>query len=43
MTLAQLIQFFDARIVASWSPAEWAVVLAKIKANRGRYGMGQWV
>ena len=43
MTLARLIQFFDARIIASWSPAEWAVVLEKIKANRGRYGMGQWV
>lgn len=41
--LDMLIQFFDARIIASWSPAEWAVVLAKIKANRGRYGMGQWV
>ena len=43
MTLAQLIQFFDARIIASWSPAEWSVALEKIKANRGRYGMGQWV
>jgi hypothetical protein len=38
-----LVQLFDARIIASWSPAEWAVVLEKIKANRGRYGMGQWV
>jgi hypothetical protein len=43
VTFAQLIQFFDARIIASWSPAEWAVVLEKIKANSGRYGMGQWV
>lgn len=42
MTLAQLIKFFDAKVIASWSPAEWAVVLAKIKANRGRFGMGQW-
>ena len=42
MTLAQLIKFFDAKVIASWSPAEWAVVLAKIRANRGRYGLGQW-
>jgi hypothetical protein len=43
MTLAQLIAFFDARIIASWTPAEWAVVLEKIKRTPGRYGMGQWV
>ena len=42
MTLAQLIQFFDARIIASWSPAEWAVVLEKIKRTPMRYGLGQW-
>jgi len=42
MTLAQLIKFFDAKVIASWSPAGWAVVLAKIKANRGRFGLGQW-
>lgn len=43
MTLAQLIKFFDARIIASWSPAEWAVVLEKIKRTPMRYGLGQWV
>ena len=43
MSLAQLIKFFDARIIASWTPQEWAGVLEQIKANRGRYGMGQWV
>lgn len=43
MTLPQLIQFFSARIIGSWTPAEWAVVLEQIKKNRGRYGMGQWV
>ena len=42
MTLGQLIAFFDAQVIASYTPAEWAVVLEKIKKNRGRYGMGQW-
>jgi len=43
MTLHQLISFFSARIIASWTPEEWAGVLEQIKANRMRYGMGQWV
>lgn len=43
MTLPQLISFFSARIIASWTMEEWAGVLAQIKANRMRYGMGQWV
>ena len=43
MSLSQIIKFWDARIVASWTPEEWAVVLVQIKANRMRYGMGQWV
>ena len=43
MTLPQLIKIFDAKVIASWTPAEWAMVLEKIKANRGRYGIGQWV
>ena len=42
MTLPQLIKFFDARVIASWTPEEWTGVLEQIKANRGRYGMGQW-
>ena len=42
MSLPQLIKFFDARIIASWTQEDWAVVLGKIKANRGRYGIGQW-
>jgi hypothetical protein len=43
MTLPQLISFFSARIIASWTMDEWAGVLDQIKANRGRYGIGQWV
>ena len=43
MTLQDLISFFSARIIASWTPEEWAGVLEQIQKNRGRYGMGQWV
>jgi hypothetical protein len=43
MTLPQLISFFSARIIGSWTMEEWAGVLDQIKANRMRYGMGQWV
>ena len=43
MSLDQLISFWDARIIASWTPEEWAGVLEQTKANRMRYGMGQWV
>ena len=43
MTLPQLISFFSARIIGSWTMEEWAGVLDQIKANRMRYGIGQWV
>jgi hypothetical protein len=42
MNLAQLIAFLDARIIGTWSMEEWAEVVAKIRANRGRFGIGQW-
>ena len=42
MTLAQLIQFFSARIIGTWSMEEWAEIVVQIKANRGRFGIGQW-
>jgi len=42
MTLPQLITFFDARIIGIWSMEEWEEVVAKIRANRGRFGIGQW-
>ena len=41
--MSQLIKFFDARIIGSWTPEEWTCVLEQIKANRMRYGMVQWV
>jgi len=42
MTLQDLISFFSARIIGSWTMEEWAAVLEKIKKNPMRYGMGQW-
>jgi hypothetical protein len=42
VSLDQLIEFFDARIIGTWSMEEWAEVVAKIRANRGRFGIGQW-
>jgi len=42
VTLPQLIALFDARIIGSWSMEEWADVVEKIRANRGRFGIGQW-
>lgn len=42
MSLSQVIQFFDARIIGTWSMEEWSEIVVKIKANRGRFGIGQW-
>jgi len=42
MTLAQLIKLFDARIIGTWSMKEWAEIVEKIRANRSRFGIGQW-
>jgi len=42
MTLAQLIELFDARIVATYTPAQYARECARAKADRVRWGMGQW-
>lgn len=42
MSLDQLIKFFFARIIGTWSMEEWAEIVVKIKANRGRFGIGQW-
>jgi hypothetical protein len=42
MTLDQLIELFDARIVATYTPAQYAKECARAKADRVRWGMGQW-
>jgi len=42
MNLSQLITFFEARIIGTWSMEEWAEIVGKIRANRSRFGIGQW-
>jgi len=42
VSLAQLIELFDARIVATYTPAQYARERARAKADRVRWGMGQW-
>lgn len=42
MNLAQLIELFDARIVATYTPAQYAKECARAKADRVRWGIGQW-
>ena len=42
MTLAQLIELFDARIVATYTPAQYRKECARAKADRVRWGIGQW-
>ena len=43
MTLAQLIAFFDGRIVGSYTPEQYAECVREARANRMRWGIGQWV
>ena len=42
MTLTQLIELFDARIVATYTPEQYADAVTAARANRHRWGMGQW-
>lgn len=42
MTLTQLIELFDARIVATYTPAQYRKECLRARADRVRWGMGQW-
>ena len=42
MSLQDILTMFSARIIGTWSMDEWADVVEKIRANRGRFGIGQW-
>ena len=42
MTLAQLIELFDARIVATYTPAQYRKECLRARADRVRWGIGQW-
>jgi hypothetical protein len=42
MTLAQLIELFDARIICTYTPEQYAKQVIIARNNRMRWGMGQW-
>jgi hypothetical protein len=42
MTLAKLIELFNARVIGSYTPAQYAQQVIVARANRMRWGMGQW-
>jgi hypothetical protein len=42
MTLAQLIKLFSARVIGTYTPEQYANCVLKARANRMRWGMGQW-
>jgi hypothetical protein len=42
MTLAQLIKLFDARIIGTYTPEQYANAVRVARADRMRWGMGQW-
>jgi hypothetical protein len=42
MTLAQLIELFDARIVGTYTMEQYAEQVIVARNNRMRWGMGQW-
>jgi hypothetical protein len=42
MSLAQLLTFFSARVIGTYSPKEYAQQVIIARKNRMRWGMGQW-
>jgi len=42
MTLAQLLSMFSARIIGTYTPEQYANCVQEARANRMRWGMGQW-
>ena len=42
MTLQELLTFFSARVIGTYSPKEYAQQVIIARKNRMRWGMGQW-
>jgi hypothetical protein len=42
MNLAELLAFFDGKIVATYTKAQHAKQVTIARGNRMRWGMGQW-
>jgi len=42
MTLAQVLLMFSARVIGTYTPEQYANCVREARANRMRWGMGQW-
>jgi len=42
VSLDQLIEFFDARVIGTYTPEQYAEQVIIARNNRMRWGMGQW-
>jgi hypothetical protein len=42
MTLKQLLTLFCARVICTYTPEQYADCVREARANRHRWGMGQW-
>jgi hypothetical protein len=42
VTLQELLAFFSARVIGTYTPEQYAEQVIVARANRMRWGMGQW-
>ena len=42
MSLADLLTMFSARVIGTYTPKQYANAVLEARANRMRWGMGQW-
>ena len=42
MTFKQLLTMFSARVIGTYTPEQYADCVREARANRHRWGMGQW-
>jgi len=42
MSLQDLLVMFSARIIGTYTPDQYADCVREARANRHRWGMGQW-
>jgi hypothetical protein len=42
MTFEQLLTMFSARVICTYTPEQYADCVREARANRHRWGLGQW-
>ena len=42
MSLQELLTMFSARVIGTYTPEQYANCVEEARANRMRWGMGQW-